>query len=111
MILQIRIPFLFMLNTMPQLLGIGFVRRAESLRRSVLAFHIFLGLFLTFLLQIICVGYSLVQDILFTPDPLDFQFEEADVFHPLVMVKVPLRYDGLLDLDLLIQQNSFFVAS
>lgn len=43
--------------------------------------------------QFLCVGYSLVKDALLAPEPFDLQFEQADVFHPLVVVEVTLAQD------------------
>lgn len=43
--------------------------------------------------QVLCVGRSLVQDHLLAAEHLDLQFEQADVFHPLVVVEVPLAQD------------------
>lgn len=60
--------------------------------------------------QVFCIGYSHVQDILLALEPLDLQLEEADVFHPLVVVEVPLAQDRLLNPDLLIQQRTLIVA-
>ncbi len=43
--------------------------------------------------QVLCVGYSLVQDALLAPESLDLQLEQTDVFHELVVVEVPLAQD------------------
>lgn len=61
--------------------------------------------------QVFCVGYGLVQDALLTLEPLDLQLEQADVFHPLVVVEVPLGQDRLLDPDLLIQQRTLIISA
>lgn len=60
--------------------------------------------------QLLCVGQSLVKDAFLASEPLDLQLEQADVFDPLLVVKVPLAQDWLLDSDLLIQQCTLVIA-
>lgn len=60
--------------------------------------------------QLLRIGQSLVKDALLVSEPLDLQLEQADVFDPLLVVKVPLAQDWLLDSDLLIQQCTLVIA-
>lgn len=70
-----------------------------------------LGPLLSYLPQVLCVGHRLIQDTLLALEPLNLQLEKVDVFHSLVVVKVPLAQDWLLDPDLLIKQCPLIIAA
>lgn len=61
--------------------------------------------------EVLCVGYSFIQDALLALESLDLQFEQVDVFHPLFVVEVTFTQDRLLDLDLLIQKLPLLSAA
>lgn len=60
--------------------------------------------------EVLCVGYSFIQDALLALESLNLQFEQVDVFHPLFVVEVTFTQDRLLDLDLLIQKLPLLAA-
>lgn len=61
--------------------------------------------------EVLCVGYSFIQDALLALESLNLQFEQVDVFHPLFVVEVTFAQDRLLDLDLLIQKLPLLAAA
>lgn len=61
--------------------------------------------------EVLCAGYGFIQDALLALESLKLQFEQVDVFHPLLVVEVTFTQDRLLDLDLLIQKLALLAAA
>lgn len=60
--------------------------------------------------EVLDVGDGLVEDALLAAQPLDLHLEQADVLHPLGVLQLALVQDGLLDLDLLVEQRQLVVT-
>lgn len=59
--------------------------------------------------EVFHIGDALVQDSPLRPQLLDLHLKQPDVLHPLVVLGLALVQNGLLDLDLLVQQCQLVV--